>query len=55
MMAAGPGIDKDMIMGFVGVGLDDLFFGENVVEAGEGLLVGRLWIGVEFRVHGKFR
>jgi Ca2+-binding RTX toxin-like protein len=55
MMTTGPGIDKDMIMGFVGVGLDDEILSENVVETGEGLLVGRLWIGVEFRVHGKFR
>ncbi len=51
MLPARPGIEKDVIGGFVGVGLDDLFFGENVVEMRERLLVGRLWVGEEFGVH----
>ncbi len=51
MLPARPGIKKDVIRGFVGVGLYYLFFGENVVEVRERLLVGRLWVGEELGVH----
>lgn len=54
-MPAGLGIDEDVVVGFLGVGLDDLFVGEYVVEVGDGWRVGGLWVGVEVVVHGKIR
>jgi hypothetical protein len=55
MVSARAGINDDMMVGFLRVGLDDLLFGEYVVEAGEGLGESRLWTGVEVVVHVKFR
>jgi hypothetical protein len=53
LVPARAGINDDMVVGFLRVGLDDLLFSEYVVKMGQGLGVSRLWAGVEVLVHVK--
>ncbi len=55
VVPAGPGVDKNVVVRFLCIGLDDLFVGEYVVQVGQGLGVRGLWVGVEIFVHRKFR
>ncbi len=52
-MLSGPGVDEYVMVDFLCVGLDDLFFAENVMQAGDRLGVGGLWVGVEVVLHVK--
>lgn len=55
VVLAGARVNDNVVVGFLCIGLDDLFVGEYIVEVGQGLGVGGLWVGVKVVVHGKFR